>query len=73
MTIEQVEAEVLRLPRAEWARLAELLISSLDEDSEIERAWEDEAERRYQRYLAGDEEAIPAAQVLAEIRAELEQ
>lgn len=73
MTIEQVEAEVLRLPRAEWARLAELLISSLDEDSEIERAWEDEAERRYQRYLAGNEEAIPAAQVLAEIRAELEQ
>lgn len=73
MTIEQVEAEVLRLPRAERARLAELLISSLDEDSEIERAWEDEAERRYQRYLAGDEEAIPAAQVLAEIRAELEQ
>lgn len=52
MTIEQVEAEVLRLPRAERARLAELLISSLDEDSEIERAWEDEAERRYQRYLA---------------------
>jgi len=73
MTIEQVEAEVLRLPRAERARLAELLISSLDEDSEIERAWEDEAERRYQRYLAGNEEAIPAAQVLAEIRAELEQ
>lgn len=73
MTIEQVEAEVLRLPRAERARLAELLISSLDEDSEIERAWEDEAERRYQRYLAGNEEAIPAAQVLAVIRAELEQ
>lgn len=72
MTIEQVEAEVLRMPRHVRARLAEALIASLDEDSEIEQAWEDEAERRYQRYLAGEEEPIPAAQVFAEIRAELE-
>ncbi len=71
MTIEQVEAEVLKLPRPVRARLAEALISSLDEDSEIEQAWEDEAERRYQRYLNGEEEAIPAEQALAEIRAEL--
>lgn len=71
MTIEQVEAEVLKLPRQVRARLAAALISSLDEDSEIEQAWEDEAERRYQRYLAGEEAAIPAAQALAEIRAEL--
>ncbi len=71
MTIEQVEAEVLKLPRPVRARLAETLISSLDEDSEIEQAWVNEAERRYQRYRAGEEEAIPAAQALAEIRAEL--
>lgn len=71
MTIEQVEAEVLKLPRQVRARLAEALISSLDEDSEMEQAWEDVAENRYQRYLAGEEEAIPAAQALAEIRAEL--
>ena len=71
MTIEQVEAEVLKLLRPVRARLAEALISSLDEDSEIEQAWEDEAERRYQRYLNGEEEAIPAEQALAEIRAEL--
>lgn len=72
MTIEQVEAEALKLPRPVRARLAEALIASLDEDSEIEQAWEDEAERRYQRYLAGEEEVIPAAQALTEIRAELE-
>ncbi|HET7275629.1 MAG TPA: addiction module protein [Longimicrobiaceae bacterium] len=71
MSMEQVEAEVLKLPRQVRARLAEALIASLDEDSEIEQAWENEAERRYQRYLAGEEEAIPASQVLAEIRAEL--
>lgn len=72
MTVEQVEAEVLKLPRPVRARLAEALISSLDEDSEIEQAWEDEAERRYQDFLAGKEQAVPAARALAEIRAELE-
>lgn len=71
MLIDQFEAEALKLPRHMRARLAEALISSLDEDSEIEQAWEDEAERRYQRYLAGEEEVISAEEALAEIRAEL--
>lgn len=70
--IGQVEAEVLKLPRLVRPRLAEALIPSLDEDSEIEQAWEDEAERRYRCYLAGEEEAVPAAQALTEIRTELQ-
>lgn len=37
----------------------------------MEEFRKDEAERRYQRYLAREEEAIPAARALAEIRAEL--
>ena len=36
---EVLEAEVLKLTAIERARLAELLIASLDEDSEIEEAW----------------------------------
>jgi hypothetical protein len=48
MSIEQLEAEALKLPRHIRARLAEALIASLDEDSESEQAWEDEAEVRYQ-------------------------
>jgi hypothetical protein len=72
MTIEQFEAEALKLPRYARARLAEALISSLDDDSEIERAWGEEAEERYQRYLAGQEDALPAAEVLAELRSELQ-
>jgi putative addiction module component (TIGR02574 family) len=71
MTIEQLEAEAMKLPHGARAHLAERLISSLDEDSEVEQAWEEEAERRYQQYLAGEMEAIPAADALAEIRAEL--
>jgi hypothetical protein len=72
MTIEQFEAEALKLPRYARARLAETLISSLDDDSPIERAWEEKAEKRYQRYLAGQEDALPAAEVLAELRSELQ-
>lgn len=71
MTFEHLEAEILKLPRHVRARLAESLIMSLDEDSEIEQGWEEEAERRYQRYLAGEEGTIPAAEALASIRAEL--
>ena len=71
MTVEQLEAEVLKLPLRERAQLAERLLSSLDEDSEIEQAWEDVAERRYQQYLAGEMEAVSASEALAEIRAEL--
>lgn len=71
MTVEQLEAEVLKLPLRERAQLAERLLSSLDEDSEIEQAWEDVAERRYQQYLAGEMETVSASEALAEIRAEL--
>ena len=72
MAIEQLEAEALKLPRHIRARLAEALISSLDEDSEIEQAWEEEAEARYQRYLAGEEEFVSAAEALAQLRSELQ-
>lgn len=39
--------------------------------AEAERLWIEEAERRYQEFLAGGIELIPAAQVIAEIRAQL--
>lgn len=71
MTVEQLEAEVLKLPLHQRAHLAERLLSSLDEDSEIEQAWEDVAESRYQQYLAGGMETVSASEALAEIRAEL--
>ena len=50
MTMQQLEAEVLQLPRHDRAALAQALISSLDEDSEIEQPWLEVAERRYQSY-----------------------
>lgn len=74
MTVEQLESEILTLPRGERARLVERLISSLDEEQdEILQAWEEEAERRYQEYLRGEGDVVPAAEFFAEIRAELTQ
>ena len=41
------------------------------DEAEVERAWIAEAKRRYQEYLSGEVEGIPAAQALAEARAAL--
>ncbi|HEX8274124.1 MAG TPA: addiction module protein [Longimicrobiaceae bacterium] len=66
MTVERLEAEAMKLPLRERALLAQRLLASLDED-EIEQAWEDVAERRYQLYLAGEMETVSASDAMAEI------
>ncbi|HET6763692.1 MAG TPA: addiction module protein [Longimicrobiaceae bacterium] len=71
MSVNEVEAEALKLPSTERARLAEVLIASLDEEDEIARAWADEAERRYERMRTGAVTGIPAEDVFARIRAKL--
>jgi putative addiction module component (TIGR02574 family) len=45
-TAEEIEAAAMHLTVQERARLAERLIASLDEDSEIEQAWVSEMDRR---------------------------
>lgn len=72
MTIEQLEHEVLSLPLHLRARLAERLISSLDEEAEIEREWLEEAERRFARIESGEAETRLAEDVLRDARARLE-
>ena len=66
-TAEHVESAALQLPRAERARLAERLIASLDEDSEIERAWAEEIERRVAELRSGKVKPIPGEQVFDEL------
>ena len=63
MTIEQLERALLKLPPSERARLAERLISSLDEESELESAWYDEAERRLAQIRAGAVREVPEEEV----------
>ena len=69
-TPEQVESAALQLPPEERARLAERLIASLDEQTRVERAWIEEAERRYELYRAGELRTVPASDVIARMRAQ---
>lgn len=67
MTEDQVEIEALALPRHARARIAELLIASLDEDSEIERAWDEEVRRRVEEIRSGKVQTVPGEDVFKEI------
>ncbi len=65
-SVEQLEAELLQLPIGERARLAERLITSLDEEAEVEAAWSDEVQRRLAAFDAGEAVSFPAEEVIAE-------
>jgi putative addiction module component (TIGR02574 family) len=65
MTIDQLKREALKLPLDERARLARELLESLDEDSEIEQAWYDEAERRLIELEDGAAEKFSLEEVVA--------
>ena len=71
MTLDDLEAEALQLPAHLRARLAETLISSLDEEAELEQVWADEAERRYRELVADAVSSTPAAEVFAKARSRL--
>jgi putative addiction module component (TIGR02574 family) len=66
---EQIKAEALRLPVRERALLAEELISSLDEDDDVEAAWTEEIERRVAEVREGRVELVDAEEVMARLRA----
>ena len=68
MTTEQIEQELLKLPLAERARLAERLIASLDEDAEIEAAWIAEVRRRDEEMVSGAVAGIPLEDALSTVR-----
>lgn len=72
--IKKIEKEALQLTPRERAILAERLLHSLDEeeDADVERAWIEEAERRYKEFKKGNATARPIDEVLWEIRSELQ-
>jgi putative addiction module component (TIGR02574 family) len=70
-SVEQIEAELLNLPSRERARLAEVLISSLDEDAEVEQAWSEEVARRAEELRSGKVKPVPAQEVFEELRGRL--
>ena len=66
---EILEAETLKLTTSERARLAEHLIASLDEDTEIEEAWAAEVDRRIADIENGSVQLIPVGEAVAQARA----
>lgn len=70
---EELAAEALKLDLDDRAALAEKLLLSLDlvSDTENDRLWFDEAERRQAELRSGKGETFSAEAVLAEIAAEL--
>jgi putative addiction module component (TIGR02574 family) len=69
MTTDQLERELLKLPAAGRARLAERLIASLDEDPDVEAAWKTEVRRRDAEVESGALRAIPVEDALRTTRA----
>jgi putative addiction module component (TIGR02574 family) len=78
---DSIEAQLLHLPPSERARLAELLLASLDahgsdvltpvEQNAVDAAWAAEADRRAAELTSGAVAGVPAADVYAELEAEL--
>jgi len=70
----QILEDALTLPRAERAQLAEQLLTSLEPPSreEIDEFWVREAEARLDAYKRGETQAIPAKDVLDELRKKYE-
>jgi len=67
VSTEQIERELLRLPASERARLAERLIASLDEDSEMDRAWAEEVRRRDGELDSGAVQSLPLEDSLRDL------
>ena len=73
-TPEELLAEVLLLPRAERARVAEELLSSLEEPAdEVAAAWAAELQRRSREVAEGHVQTVAWETVRTEILKELEQ
>lgn len=74
ITLRQLEAEALELPADQRIDLAQRLFASIDDEDVledpgiVEQAWLEEAERRYERHLAGGTDAVPATEAIARVR-----
>ena len=71
--IDKLEAEALELSTPERARLASLLLASLEADSDVDpeavdHAWAAEMQRRVRDIRSGETKLVPAEDVLKKLR-----
>ncbi len=72
MSLEELEAEALKLPPEQRERLAEKLLSSVDPGLQHEAEWAAEADRRVQQLREGSVQSVDAEEVLRAARKRLE-
>ena len=76
MTLEQLEAEVLALPKDSQVILLARLLEHLGQSSEIDQentgSWAEEAEKRDEVMNVGQVTGIPAEEVFQRVRASLQ-
>ena len=67
---EDIVDDAMRLPARDRVRLAQQLISSLDEasDGDVEELWLAEAERRLEELRSGKATGVPAEEAFAKAR-----
>lgn len=69
ITLETLQAEVLRLSPADRAKLLDRLIASLDVDAGAEAAWDKLADEREQELAVGVATAVPLDVAIARLEA----
>jgi len=70
---QAVAAQLLTLPAPDRARLAALLLASLEGvDSGAAEAWDTEITRRAAQLVTGEVSGVPAADVFAEVERRLQ-
>jgi hypothetical protein len=67
--LDQLKRELLQLPRDVRAHLADVLAASVEK--EVAAAWDEEIRRRQEVFRRGEIDAIPADEVLAQLRARI--
>jgi hypothetical protein len=71
LPIEALEAEVLRLPTVERARLLDRIVAGLGADKARDEAWDQLAASRDAEIESGAAKPVPGPEVIAKLRAEL--
>jgi putative addiction module component (TIGR02574 family) len=72
-TVVELERQIRALSTADKAEILRMLIAELDQqvDEDVERAWLEEAQRRYNELQSGTVKAIPAVEVFERARSRL--
>jgi hypothetical protein len=69
LTIDVLQAEMLKLSAPDRARLLDFLLDSIDQDEEVEREWEMIADHRDAELDSGAALPVDGSDMLARLRA----